>query len=154
CVPQKANGSSCLAANECTSGQCVDGFCCNSACGGQCQACDLATAPGTCSPINGTPHGARVKCDDGGGNICKAKACNGAMSVDACSFTATSGTPCGKSKCVSAVFTAEPTCDGMGTCNEVTPKACGQFSCDDKSCLTSCTSSDQCASGYECKSSS
>ncbi len=51
------NGTACTAASECTSGFCVDGVCCNSACGGgassDCQACSAkagASVDGTCGP--------------------------------------------------------------------------------------------------------
>ncbi len=39
CSPIQAIGSTCSLPSQCASGYCVDGFCCNSACGGACQAC-------------------------------------------------------------------------------------------------------------------
>ena len=36
------NGTACAAGNECSSGYCVDGVCCNSACSSVCQACTAA----------------------------------------------------------------------------------------------------------------
>ncbi len=50
-------GGTCSTAAECASGFCVDGRCCNSACGGgvtDCQACSVAaggTLNGTCTPL-------------------------------------------------------------------------------------------------------
>ncbi|MBI4703500.1 MAG: hypothetical protein HY744_20510 [Deltaproteobacteria bacterium] len=49
CEFKKSNGQGCQAPNECTSGICVDGYCCNSACGNACDACDLGGKLGTCS---------------------------------------------------------------------------------------------------------
>jgi hypothetical protein len=52
CVPKKANGATCNGGNECTSTFCVDGVCCNAACGAQCQGCTMAEtgqANGTCA---------------------------------------------------------------------------------------------------------
>src|SRR5262249_21872911 len=49
CTAKKANGVACTGANQCTSGNCVDGVCCNSACGGACDACNLAGSVGTCA---------------------------------------------------------------------------------------------------------
>lgn len=64
----KGNGQLCASAVECTSGFCVDGVCCNAACGGgsaDCQACSVAAgaatdgtcavakAGATCRPANG-----------------------------------------------------------------------------------------------------
>ena len=50
CTAKKANGATCGAANECTSGNCVDGVCCATASCGTCQTCN-GTTPGTCTPL-------------------------------------------------------------------------------------------------------
>src|SRR5688572_30767123 len=50
-APPSANGVACSAASQCASGQCVDEICCNVACAGVCQACDVAGAVGTCTPV-------------------------------------------------------------------------------------------------------
>lgn len=42
CEAPLANGTPCAAAGECASNFCVDGVCCNSACGGLCAACTMA----------------------------------------------------------------------------------------------------------------
>jgi len=42
------NGSPCALGSACASGQCVDGFCCNSACTDSCFACDVPGLEGTC----------------------------------------------------------------------------------------------------------
>lgn len=53
-------GTPCTQASQCATGFCVDGVCCNSACGGgaaDCQACSTAAGgpvDGTCSPLPGT----------------------------------------------------------------------------------------------------
>ncbi len=47
----KALGEACAAATECGSGQCVDGVCCETACDGTCEACNLPTLVGKCMPI-------------------------------------------------------------------------------------------------------
>ncbi|HMY17251.1 MAG TPA: VCBS repeat-containing protein, partial [Polyangium sp.] len=53
------NGTSCSSAAECTSGHCIDGVCCNNACTGACNACDVPGSIGTCTancapPCTGT----------------------------------------------------------------------------------------------------
>ena len=50
----KANGTACTGAAECSSGFCVDNYCCNSACNGVCMSCKVARQYGTCTP---TPAG-------------------------------------------------------------------------------------------------
>ncbi len=50
CTAKKAAGLTCMGANECSSGYCVDGVCCNGACNGTCESCNLSGTAGTCSP--------------------------------------------------------------------------------------------------------
>ena len=77
CVQKKANGVFCAAANQCQSGSCADGVCCNTACNASCQACSIAAGGvvnGTCSPVpaNQDPAGdcgANGSCD--GAGTCK-----------------------------------------------------------------------------------
>src|SRR5260221_7814337 len=40
----------CASGDECESGHCADGVCCNAACEGACEACNLDASPGKCSP--------------------------------------------------------------------------------------------------------
>ncbi len=51
CVAKKVNGISCAMAKECQSGNCIDGRCCSSTCGGACEACNLAGKEGACSLV-------------------------------------------------------------------------------------------------------
>lgn len=46
-----ADGTACTAPTECKSGQCVDGVCCESACNGECETCNLPSTAGKCMPI-------------------------------------------------------------------------------------------------------
>jgi len=54
CEVEKSNGDSCSGSFECTSGNCVDGVCCDALCNGNCESC-LASSTGgvdgVCSPV-------------------------------------------------------------------------------------------------------
>ena|GEM_PF-3032678 len=49
CAPEnRPNGDACSDGATCASGHCVDGVCCESACDGVCEACDVAEQTGLC----------------------------------------------------------------------------------------------------------
>jgi hypothetical protein len=50
CAQKRANGSVCKAGDECTSGNCVQGICCDKSCGGPCQTC-TAASKGVCKLV-------------------------------------------------------------------------------------------------------
>ena len=59
----------CLSPDECDSGACVDGFCCDRACDGDCEACNVTGVEGTCSPSpagSGDCASGTGVCDGGG----------------------------------------------------------------------------------------
>ncbi len=83
----------CTRDDECESGHCADGVCCNTACDGQCEACDLPDARGVCTPVVGEPRGVRKGCAPAGRSICSIQACNG-VDTKQCVFTKGSETAC------------------------------------------------------------
>jgi N-acetylneuraminic acid mutarotase len=150
------NGARCTSAAECGSGACVDGFCCNTACNGQCGACDLRGFEGTCSPVAGTPHGARPSCGSSGAEC--ASQCNG-IDMAQCNLPPV-GTACGPAPgCFgdNTLITGAGSCDANGAC--VTPQvSCGNYICCDgvrcrgpTACVTDCQGANSlCAVGYKC----
>src|SRR5262245_1045380 len=44
----KKQGEACARADECATGSCADGVCCNTDCGDACSACNLPDNVGTC----------------------------------------------------------------------------------------------------------
>ena len=56
-APLLANGASCQTGGACQSGKCVDSFCCDSDCTGQCQSCGESSSPGKCITISGGVRG-------------------------------------------------------------------------------------------------
>lgn len=137
-----ALGASCSAADECESGYCVDGTCCDSECSGVCERCDLPDSSGTCAPV---PDGADPDgdCTDGSGSACDG-VCNGER---ACRFPAY-GTPCGATSCQNGVQ-HDAICDGEGRCVE-NQVSCGDYACGAEACRSSCTSSSHCAASAYC----
>jgi hypothetical protein len=49
CVTKKNNGISCAENNECASDNCVDGYCCNTPCGDECDSCNNSGSEGSCT---------------------------------------------------------------------------------------------------------
>ncbi len=50
-VCRKNQGQACTLGTDCLTGNCVDGYCCDTACPGACDACNLAGSLGTCKPL-------------------------------------------------------------------------------------------------------
>ena len=53
------NGGACFDPDDCISGNCVDDVCCDTACDGLSEACDVSGAEGTCTELNTVPAASR-----------------------------------------------------------------------------------------------
>jgi len=136
---------------ECGSGHCVDGVCCDTACDGQCEACDVAGKLGKCTAVAGKPHSFRPKCDDGGGDVCKAHACDGSIDPKSCvGYENGGGVECGNASCSGSTFQATGACDGKGTCVKPESRACAPYACDQAGCRSGCGRNEHCSEGYAC----
>lgn len=119
----------CSASAPCAGGGlCVDGFCCNAACTGTCEACNVAGKEGTCSPVTGTPrHGA---CDGNPTGTC-AGSCDGKNGAQ-CTYPTTA---CGTPSCAGGKATLPATCKA-GKCPAQETQDCTTgLGCDKDSCL-------------------
>lgn len=138
-----SNGSSCAAASDCIGQSCVDGVCCDTACGGgvlDCQACNLPGSKGTC-----TIASAGTACRPVAGGCDVAESCDGASpSCPQDAFVA-AATPCRPS--AGQCDVAEACSGGVAACPGDTFLSNGT-SCDDSN---PCTLSDACQNGA-CKS--
>ncbi len=130
CVPvsgpdsqcRRGQGSTCTADNQCRSGFCVDGFCCNNGCDGPCRACSAAlsvAANGTCAAVSalGTDTNgespAVTTC--GGGTGCTGDDCVCQPGTGNCldrSGTCVVGTDCPSGNCVENQC-CNTACDGV-----------------------------------------
>ena len=98
---KKMAGQACGGASECLSNFCVDGVCCNTACGATCFACNVPGSLGTCTPnLAGTEQG----------NECTGSmnpVCNG---QGACGPGGAQGVPCVTGGCVAGLTCADGVC--------------------------------------------
>ncbi|HEX4339147.1 MAG TPA: MYXO-CTERM sorting domain-containing protein [Polyangiaceae bacterium] len=146
CASGRPLGSSCTAASQCASTLCVDGTCCNNACSGQCQACNLAATKGTCSPVTGVPVAPRAACA-GDGTACSGT-CNGTNAA-ACTFPAASQV-CRAPGCTNDVGSLAADCDGKGSCTQAKTQNCAPYVCGPTACDTACTANAECNTGNYC----
>jgi len=144
CKGKQPNGMQCSAGTQCQSGFCADGYCCDSACNGQCSACDVAPNQGTCSPATGKPHGTRPQCK-GEGTACEGT-CDG-VNPAACEYPG-SGVACGTT-CTGTDETPS-FCAGNGTCEPGAAHSCSPYVCGGDKCKKGCEKNTDCASGYVC----
>jgi hypothetical protein len=142
---KKKDGQTCAAGTECGSGHCTDGFCCNSACSGVCEACD-GVVKGRCDLVAGKAHGNRPCASDG--TTCGG-ACDG-LQRDVCRFPS-SALGCGTS-CKDGVRTPSA-CDGKGACKVLPAEPCpGNYACaDDSVCKITCAADADCNRLFSCR---
>jgi len=135
CAPQKTTAAGCGRNGECSSGFCVDGVCCGTACSTKtCQACDVAGSIGTCTDVaSGDPHGAHGTC---GSYACLAGACaSGTCTSDA---QCASNRYCVSGSCVTALGQGTP-CARDAECQS---DHCVDGYCCDAACGSSCQACD------------
>jgi alpha-tubulin suppressor-like RCC1 family protein len=146
CTAQQGLGVSCTANAECAGGRCVDGVCCDAPCTGQCEACDVAGAEGTCSPVTGAPPAGKTACASDG-TACGG-ACDGSRR-DGCAYPTAS---CRAASCdaQTSVATLAASCDGQGSCPAAQTVSCGAYGCGAEACDGDCTVDADCASGAFC----
>jgi hypothetical protein len=141
-------GLRCVSATECASGLCVDGYCCNTSCSGQCAACDVPQSEGTCVAARGAPHGNRPACGGSGGD-CDLQ-CDG-VDIAACHLP-NFGQTCGLASCAAGTVHFPGFCDGQGQCLFSQTQSCEPYACGaGNSCVSRCATQADCfSSAYFC----
>jgi hypothetical protein len=150
---KKPNGATCAAGSECTSGQCYQGVCCNVACGGTCQACNLTATMGTCTSIAaGMPPTPASQCVASDKSTCGNDGfCDGRGACRQWS----AGTTCATATCTGSTLTSARTCDGSGLCRPASTSMCDPFLCaTNNSCRIDCATSADCATPNICMNNS
>ena len=145
------NGPACSSGDECASGNCVDGVCCDKPCTEQCGACAEPGALGQCIAVVGQPRGGRSKCAEGvPSQPCTAQACNG-TDLSSCSGFVGADLQCQAASCDKGEASLVATCDGAGACAEPIRISCAPNGCDGDVCRTGpCTSDADCHPNYRC----
>jgi hypothetical protein len=145
CVP-----SLCTSNAQCTSGFCADGICCDSACTGKCEACKASLkgqgVDGLCGFIDDDLD-PQSECPIAGSGSCAGDGvCNGNGD---CRLP-TEGDICGTTSCIGIdAMNNAPTCNA-GACAPGGVASCYPYLCSASACLTSCSSSAECAAGLPC----
>lgn len=116
-----ANGETCKAAGDCSSGHCVDSVCCDVACDGACESCASAGSKGTCGPASK-------------GKVCRAST-SGCDAVEVCD---------GATKTCPVDGLVPKDGPGVGMCLGY---ACDGVA---NTCSGKCTTTKDCSSGYTC----
>jgi hypothetical protein len=144
CQKRRASGATCTRRAEClASAFCVDGVCCETACTGACEACNVAGREGACVPVAGAPRPGHPPCAGDGTNC--AGTCDG-VNAATCNY------PTAAISCADGCKEGQiARCDGAGACLPKT--ACpGNFACDGTSaCKSACAVDGDCARGFQCE---
>ena len=149
CDPDLGTGSACTASNQCVSGNCVDDFCCDTACDGTCEACSSAKSvgpDGTCSLIDVTANAdPDSECSNGS---CTTGDCD--PNAAQCELEAV-GSTCDGDVCSGFQLTVS-SCDANGGCQANTAPCPNGFVCqgNGSACRTTCSNSGQCQEAFFC----
>lgn len=138
-----ACATSCTDDNDCVTGSfCADGVCCNTACDGACEACNLSGSVGTCTAIDdGTP------CDSG--NLCCAGSCETGVCCASAECLSDAAPDCLDHECVCAANSDAPCADGLACCSA----GCANVQTDSQNCGACgevCADGEICCNGSCC----
>ncbi len=144
-----ANGEPCTADGPaCTSGFCVDGVCCGTACADICTSCNTEASAGICvpSPVGTDP---REDCPDDGVASCgRDGTCDGSGACRRYPI----GVICRGQTCLGSTRTNASRCDNAGNCRPTSGQPCDPYQCDatGNDCRSTCGDSSDCIAGTFC----
>ncbi len=140
--PCNATTGSCIAGTTCA----PDGYCCDRACTGSCEACDIAGFQGTCTAVAGAVHSNHTPCA-GGSTVC-AGSCMG-RTDGACVYPTVD---CGNGPtCSGTNIVDQSKCNG-GACVPPAARACtNNLICAANVCKTACSADADCTGGTFCQ---
>jgi hypothetical protein len=146
-LPPSRNGQACGDDNQCQSGHCADGFCCNQVCNGPCESCGLAGSLGKCKNLSA-------------GSTAKHEACS-AESAASCGRTGkcdgrggcalfSPATICRAPRCDGDTYILPGLCSGDGVCEVSRQVPCAPYSCRYNMCNVPCSDHSVCPPGTLC----
>ena len=143
CTKKGKQADACTTDKQCGSGHCADGVCCDTACNGQCEACNKVPEgkAGTCTAVTGKPLGARTAC--AATDAACAGACDGKNTLN-CNYPA-QGVVCRDGTCADGQATVASYCNGHGACPAALTISC------EKGCEGSLCAGNQCILDSDCK---
>ncbi len=146
CRPRLSDGKPCAGNQQCDSGNCADGVCCDRACTGVCEACVKAStglATGRCGSVKkGTDPDDECEEEDECGLT---GSCDGQGSCQ----LREKDSPCGDGANCDADTRVAFSCDGFGACRSA-EGSCAPFACAAGECRTSCDTDKDCAADRIC----
>jgi len=124
----RPKGADCVQGEDCASGYCADGVCCNVACQGPCLSCNLMGREGTCWPIDvNQPDPRRICVDEGATSCLGTGLCDG---LGSCLYY-DAATACRRICAADGSTLTTSYCDGQGKCDPMTQTtACPTNICD------------------------
>jgi hypothetical protein len=144
---KKPLGAVCEAGEDCESGACADGVCCNSACSGPCVSCNQPDKLGRCFPSPAgaaDPHGL---CPNMPAESCAENGlCNG---QGGCARYPV-GSICTPASCSGATLNPASVCDESGSCVGGAAISCAPFLCAEGICRGTCQTNEQCLAPASC----
>ena len=151
CTAAQSLGLPCQVNEECESGYCTDGVCCDQLCDGGCESCvaseKASGSSGACGPIK-AGQDYRNACDADSDPCGADGTCDG---NGQCSTDAPASTPCGGSPTCDGTRLSSMMCDGQGNCSALTTDCADGYRCEAGACPSSCTSDTACLSNYRCE---
>jgi alpha-tubulin suppressor-like RCC1 family protein len=148
CIAAQAIGAACTGVDQCASGFCVGGYCCNTACTTECNSCDgtlTGGSNGVCTTVRDGVSDPQGTCPISPDGTCGT---SGQCVGGACGLKG-SGWEC-PGTCSNNIETLG-FCDGAGNCNiSTSTNSCAPNGCAATGCATSCQTSADCASPAVC----
>ena len=151
-----AGGHSCTAAIDCASEICVDGYCCNTLCTGNCNRCNVVGSLGTCTDVASDCTGNCDVCTSGN---CAAVAATCTGNCVVCSGSGTAYN-CAASNALCSNTTASCGCSGSETvfncttCTSDPYGVCGHPTCSSYTCTQAYDNDVACSTCHTCSSGS